>query len=521
MKSPVDYFLRAQDASPDPYMVFRAIRTPAGVIADFEWIYANPASERLLHRAPERLTGRRLLAEMAGSPVQGLFDAFARVVDRNVGFRKADFVPRENDETTFRLTAVRVEDGIALLASDVTPMIEAERALREMEEKLLQAQKMETLGRLVGGVAHDFNNMLSAIMMNAHLLLKQLPEGDPSRKYSTEIDSIAVHAAALTHQILAYSGKQAPEARVFSLNGVISDFSAMLRRLIGEEIELQTHLDPELGRIKADAVQMQQVILNLVINARDAIPGGGTITLETENVLVEQESDRFPGVEPGRFVMLAVRDTGGGMSREIQPRVFDAHFSTKDEGTGLGLATVHSIVEKTNGHSFVESEVGEGTTFRILIPEATEAASLVERRASPARAPGGDETILLVEDERKLRVAMRRTLERKGYRVLEARHGREALEVAERHEGEIHLLVADMVMPVMGGRLLAQELESRRPGTRVLFMSGYVERGSAGTEWEADLLLKPFTPYALAWKVRESIDGKTREPGAPAAHRLG
>jgi two-component system, cell cycle sensor histidine kinase and response regulator CckA len=512
MSTEVDLFLAAQDASPDPFMLFRPVRSESGTVVDLEWQYANPASERLVRRPVERLPGRRLLVETAGTPLQGLFDALSRVIERGVGFRRAAFYPEEGREICLRLTAVRVNDGLALLATDVTAARRAEVALRDAEERFLQAQKMETLGRLVSGVAHDFNNMLSAITLNAHLLLKQLRPGDPSRKYSREIDTIAGHAAALTHQILAYSEKQIPEARVFNLNTVVTDLVSMLRRLVGEEIELRTRLDPELGRIKADAVQMQQILLNLVINARDAIPDGGTIEIETRNVQVGEESaERYPEVPFGSWIALAVRDTGAGISREIQPKLFESDFSTKEHGTGLGLSTVHMIIRRTGGHAFVESEVGEGATFEILLPEALEAASPVERRASPGRAPSGTETILLVEDEEKLRTAMKRTLKRKGYRVLEAKHGEQALSIVRNTDEEIHLLIADLVMPLMGGRILAQELSALRPGIKVLFTSGYADRtpvagGEAGAEM-GDLLMKPFTPYALAGRVRESIDG--------------
>ena len=382
----------------------------------------------------------------------------------------------------------------------------------ELEAQYRQAQKMEAVGRLAGGVAHDFNNLLTVITSYSELLLEDCGETDPHRAELLEIRRAAGVAATLTRQLLAFSRQQVLEPRVLSLNDVVTGAGKMLKRLIGEDVRLVTTLASDAGTVRADAGQIEQVIMNLAVNARDAMPDGGALTLETANVEFSDEyvEGHFPA-QRGRYVMLAVSDTGVGMSPETQARIFEPFFTTKEaaKGTGLGLATVYGIVKQSGGFIWVYSEPGSGTTFKIYLPRVDEAA-VTERRAQPADVLGGTETVLLVEDSDALRDIASRVLERRGYTVLEASDGEAALMLAARHPGAIDLLLTDVVMPEMNGRQLAERLTALRPGLKVLYMSGYA--GDAVTrrgvlEQGMAYLQKPFTPDALARKVREVLNG--------------
>jgi len=395
--------------------------------------------------------------------------------------------------------------GVAGTLTDVT-----ER--KQLEEQLRQAQKMEAVGRLAGGVAHDFNNLLTAIKGYGGLLLEALHPSDARRADAEEINKAADRAAALTRQLLAFSRKQVLKPVVLDLNTVVTDMESMLRRLIGEDVLLTTGLDADLGPVRADRGQLEQVLMNLVINARDAMPGGGRLSVETANVDVRRRFvDRQLSVDPGHYVMLAVKDTGCGMDEETQQHIFEPFFSTKGVGgTGLGLATVYGIVRQSGGFIRVESALGDGTTIAVHLPRTADAVPASERAptAAPALSLAGRETVLLCEDEDALRSLARRVLERLGYAVLEARHGAEAIVVAAAHPGEIALVVTDVVMPQMGGRELVEQLSTVRPSVRVLYMSGYtdgdiIRRGLAREGRE--FLQKPFTPEALARKVREVL----------------
>jgi len=381
-----------------------------------------------------------------------------------------------------------------------------------LEEQLRQAQKMEAVGRLAGGVAHDFNNLLTIVTGYSDLLLERLGATDAMRAYVEEIKKAGERAASLTRQLLAFGRRQVLAPQVLDLNTVVTNVDKMLRRLIGENIELSTVLEPELGRVKADPGQIEQVILNLALNARDAMPQGGQLTLETANVELNQGETRTRvSVLPGRYVMLAVSDSGIGMDAETQAHIFEPFFTTKKEGkgTGLGLATVYGIVKQSGGHIWLCSEPGQGTTFKIYLPRVEEAAQPVEAISPGAPLSGGSETILLVEDEEGVRDLARRILELKGYKVITASNPTEAAQVCERHEGPIHLLLTDVVMPTMSGRQLAEHVAFLRPGLKVLYMSGYTDSAivphgilKEGTPF----LQKPFTPEALAHKVREVLD---------------
>ncbi len=388
---------------------------------------------------------------------------------------------------------------------------EAEEALRKTEEQLRQAQKMEAVGRLAGGVAHDFNNLLTAIMGYGQLLQRRLPSGDPAFRDAEEIRRAAERAASLTRQLLAFSRQQILQPRVLDLNAAITDMHNMLRRLIGEDIELRTVPEQGLGHVKADPGQVEQVLMNLVINASDAMPAGGKLTIEAANVELDQAHARArQDVRPGPYVMLAVSDTDCGMDAATRGRIFEPFFTTKEsgKGTGLGLSTVYGIIKQSDGHIDVYSEPGRGTTFKIYLPRVDESLS----KAEPARAqlvlPEGAESVLVVEDDEAVRSAIRRTLQLCGYMVLEARDGAEALHLVGRQGLVLDLLVTDVVMPRMSGPELVIHVAAIRPELRVLYLSGYPDRAIIHHDVlaSAPFLQKPFTPDALARKVREVLD---------------
>jgi CheY-like chemotaxis protein len=370
---------------------------------------------------------------------------------------------------------------------------------------------MEAVGQLAGGIAHDFNNLLMVINGYAELLQNRIDEKSPLRENVDEIRHAGDRAAALTRQLLAYSRRQVLQPKVLDLNGVISNLGTMLRRLIGEDIELRTLLRPELGTVLADPGQIEQVLLNLAVNARDAMFAGGTLILETDNVVLDETfAKEHPTVVPGPHVLLAVSDTGTGIPREVRERIFEPFFSTKGigKGTGLGLSTVYGIVKQSNGYISVYSEVGKGTTFKIYLPRVGGEVQVLSS-TSPAASLQGDETVLVVEDESSVRGIIERVLSGNGYRVLLAVSGSEALRISGEHEGPIDLLITDVVMPGMGGREVASRLEAARPGLRVVVMSGYTENaiGHHGIlERGMEYLRKPFTADALQRKVREVLD---------------
>ena len=382
---------------------------------------------------------------------------------------------------------------------------------RILEEQVMMSQKMEAIGRLAGGVAHDFNNILTAIGGYSDLLLADLPPDDRRRHDVEEIHQATQRAAALTQQLLAFSRRQVLQPKVINLNALVPDIEKMLRRLIGEDILFATVLHPRLGNVRADPGQLEQVIVNLAVNARDAMSDGGRLTIETRNVeLDEAYTAEHPAVKPGRYVLLAVTDTGVGMDEETKARIFEPFFTTKvrGKGTGLGLATVYGIVQQTGGHIWPYSEPGRGTTMRVYLPRVDAPADPIEhpRDAAPETLRGS-ETILVVEDEAPVRAVTRQLLERNGYTVLEAPDGAAALALVDGAAGGRHidLLLTDVIMPGMSGRELAAQLNARRPNLRVLFMSGYtddavvrhgmLEPGLAYVE-------KPFRPMALLRKVR-------------------
>jgi PAS domain S-box-containing protein len=383
---------------------------------------------------------------------------------------------------------------------------------KSLEEQLRQAQKMEAVGRLAGGVAHDFNNLLTAILGHSELLLSYLPPDHRLRRDVEEIRKGGERGAALTRQLLAFSRKQILEPSVVNLNSIVSNIETMLRRLIGEDIELLTTTSHKLGLVKCDPGQMEQVILNLAVNARDAMPQGGVLTIETANrELNEAYALNHVSVKPGRYVMLAISDTGCGMDIDIQAHMFEPFFTTKspDKGTGLGLSMVYGIVQQSDGNIDVSSEPGNGTTFRIYLPRIGGTAGHIETIKDISAVASGSETILLVEDEEIVRTLVRSVLQAQGYDVLEADHGDEAVRISGSHVGPIHLLLTDIVMPQISGKELAKLLCQLRPEMKVLYMSGYTDDATIHRgvmEPRLAFLRKPFAPDVLVSKVREILD---------------
>jgi PAS domain S-box-containing protein len=402
------------------------------------------------------------------------------------------------------LNPARQVEGFEGLAEDVTEQCRLEAQFR-------QAQRLEAVGRLAGGVAHDFNNVLTAITSYSELLLRAGAPESRKRAYVEEIRAAAQRAGALTQQLLAFSRRQVLQVKVLDVNTIVRTLDRMLRRLIGEDVRLELELAEGLGAVRADPAQMEQVIMNLAVNARDAMPAGGRLTIETANVVLDESYTRaHPGTAPGRYVMLAASDTGIGMDPETRSHIFEPFFTTKDpsKGTGLGLATVHGIVEQSGGSIWVYSEPGQGATFKIYLPRADAQPEGLGETPGPQPA-GGNETVLLAEDDAPVRGVMAQALEEKGYQVLSASDGPMALEVARGHRAQVHLLVTDLVMPGMTGRELATALLQERPDLRVIYMSGYADEAVVRhgvLEEGVNYLQKPFGPVDLARKVREVLD---------------
>lgn len=417
-------------------------------------------------------------------------------------------------EVTVAERTVELKQAVEQLRFELAERLRAEEARTKLEEQLRQAHKMEAVGRLAGGVAHDFNNLLTVISGYCDLLLQhpRTHEEDIFYRYISEIRKAGERAAALTKQLLAFSRKQVMQSKVLNLNTIVADMEKMTRRLIGEDIELVIALTPDLKPIKADPHQLEQVVLNLTINARDAMPKGGKLLIETSQVVIDQgyASHHFE-ILPGEYVQLTVSDTGTGMTEDVKDHIFEPFFTTKDmgHGTGLGLATCFGIVKQSGGHIEVYSELEHGTTFKVYLPVAEESNCPALQTADTGEQPRGNEIILLVEDEPMVREFALRVLQGQGYTVLEASNGEEGLEKIQNMEQPLHLLISDVVMPRVGGKELAERLKSRYPGLKVLFISGYtgntvIHQHHLGPG--IDFLQKPFSPGTLARKVREVLD---------------
>jgi nitrogen-specific signal transduction histidine kinase/CheY-like chemotaxis protein len=393
-------------------------------------------------------------------------------------------------------------------------MIENINEWKQLESQFLQSQKMETVGRLAGGIAHDLNNLLTILMGYSQLSLFGLEEDNPLKGNLQEIKSATERAAQLTNQLLAFSRRQVLNVMVLDLNAIVQGMEKMLHRIIGEDIELITNLAEGLGRVKTDPSQIEQVLLNLVVNAKEAMPNGGKVILETDHVELDESYARTHiNVIPGRYVLLSVSDTGCGISPEVKERIFDPFFTTKgkDKGTGLGLSTVYGIVKQSGGHIWVYSEPGQGTTFKIYLPRVDEEADALPEKDERGELPRGSEIILLVEDDPSVRSLAARVLREQGYTVLEAADGEEAMHIAHKPIiKEIHLLLTDVVMPHMGGKELVQSFKTLYPSVKILFISGYTDKAvslQALLVSEFPFLQKPFTPMDLAKKVRKVLDG--------------
>jgi len=443
----------------------------------------------------------------------------------------AEWMRKDGRAAVVRVSGRAVTNGgkgktFELFAEDVTEQ-------RALEQQLLQSQKMEAVGRLAGGIAHDFNNLLMVISGYSEFLLERLGPEPALRGPAQEIANAAGRASSLTRQLLAFSRKQMLAPKILDLNGVVTENLKMLTRMIGEDIDLVMVPGAGLGTVRADAGQIEQVIMNLAVNARDAMPSGGKLTIETSNISLDEDYARFHApLKPGNYVTLAISDTGAGMDSETQSHIFEPFFTTKGpRGTGLGLSTVYGIVKQSGGYIWVHSEPDKGTTFKIYLPRVAEISENLAQIAVPAE-PGtvkGTETILVVEDEPNLRYLARQFLEKQGYRVIEAADGAVAMQIAVAHEGMIHLLLTDVIMPGMNGRELAQRIVEIRPNTKVLYMSGYTENviGRNGTlDAGVRLLQKPFTLHDLKNRVREVLDSTPGEVAMPipkthTAPRLG
>ena len=490
----------------------------AVVNVDGRFFYLSPAYERSLGDSQKELSQQSVFDQVHPEDREQLQEAMRNGVT-GPGGKSLEYRILHRDETWHTvestISAVLTDGGqvqrIVLVNRDIT-------SRKNLEEQFRQSQKMEAVGRLSGGIAHDFNNILGVIIGYAEILEEREQLASPLRTCVEEILAAGRRAASLTRQLLAFSRQQVLAPKILDLNSVITDTEKMLRRVIGEDVDLRTVLTPNLGRVKADHSQIEQVILNLAVNARDAMPHGGKLTIRTENTELDDLAVRaysFP-VKKGRYVLLAVEDTGIGMDPQTQLRIFEPFFTTKQkgQGTGLGLATVYGVVKQSDGYIHVQSELGIGTTFEIYLP-------LVEQPADPESAAeevgpcvGGKETILLVEDEAMLRKLTRNVLELLGYTVLEAATGHEACALSAQHSGKIDLLLTDVVMPGMNGAALAKHLTESRPSLQVLYMSGYTGQGiGQGVLPErCQFISKPFTRDALARKVRESLGAMRSSP---------
>jgi len=473
--------------------------------------YVAPSSERHLGWKPDEMLGQSFFdflhpddRELAGIRLSETLERPGETVSAELRFRHADGAWRIMEGFGVNRLNDPSVGAIILNARDIT-----ER--RKLEEQLRQAQKMEAVGQLAGGVAHDFNNLLTAILGYCNLMIEDIPKEDPLRQDLEEIKSAGERAAALTRQLLAFSRRQMLQPQVVDINTLVRQLEKLLRRLISEDVELVTALAPSLPAVKVDPASIEQVLVNLAVNARDAMPRGGRLTIETATVELDSTyTVTHPSVEPGRYVMIGVSDTGEGMDAPTRERIFEPFFTTKEQGkgSGLGLATVYGIVKQSGGSIWVYSEPGKGTSFKVYLPPSESGVPARTSGTGADAARKGWETVLLVEDEDAVRALAREVLRRHGYVVIEARHGLDALRLAERHPDTIHLMVTDIVMPHMSGRELADRLAEVRPKMKVLFMSGYTDHAAMHRHLTpgSAFLQKPFTPETFARKVRSMLD---------------
>ena len=513
-RSEADFRSVVEDA---PYGIYRA--SLAGL-----FLQVNPALRKMLgYEREDDLLKQDLAKDVFRHDAEyrrltELLAGTEELRDVEMEWKKQDGTP-----ITVRCSGRRIQgqDGVSayfeVFAEDVTEK-------RVLEKQLRMAQKMEAIGRLSGGIAHDFNNLLGVIIGYSRVLRKALSQDKALGEHALEIEKAGQRAASLTKQLLAFSRQQVLTPAVLSLNALVCDMEKMLPRLLGEDVEVSLALDPDLGNVKVDQSQIEQVIINLAVNARDAMPSGGKLTLQTANVELDQTYTRHhPGSRVGKYVMLGVTDTGIGMDAATLTHIFEPFFTTKElgKGTGLGLATVYGIVKQSTGYIWVDSAPGKGASFQIYLPRHEGHENVEQPKTDSTEKLRGSECILLVEDAEPLRRLAQTFLESTGFRVLSAASGEEALEVAARFSGNFDLLLTDVVMPGMNGRLLAEQLLPRQPGMKVLYMSGYTDSFIAGhgvLNPETHLLHKPFTEEVLIGKVREVLDNAKRP--APALRSL-
>ena len=483
------------------------------------YVQVNKAGEELIGYSREEILQMRISDVVPRASLDHIHQRLMeKLADHSLTIYECEAIRKDGSRVPIEVSSRLIyENGVPVAvqgsARDITERKRAEEALRASQLQLQQSQKLEAIGQLAGGVAHDFNNMLTAIIGYTDLSLRRVGLENPIRRNLEETKKAAERAASLVRQLLAFSRKQILEPKVLDLNDVVKDMQKMLTRLIGENIKLATRLETDLGSVKADPCQVEQIIVNLVVNARDAMPRGGRVTIETANItLDDRTASKHVAVTPGEYVMLAVSDTGSGMDQETQARIFEPFFTTKEvgKGTGLGLSTVYGIVKQSGGNIWVYSEPGMGTVFKVYLPRIDDTtAGLIAKQEQETNAPRGTETILLVEDEEVVRGLTRKILMQAGYIVLDAKSGDEAIRLCQTHAGPIDLLLTDIVMPEFSGKEVADRLLQLRPSTRVLFMSGYtgeaiVQHGVLDAN--VKFIQKPFTWVTLTKKVREVLN---------------
>ena len=472
-----------------------------------------PSATDRLFRTPAELLGRKLTDVFPARQASEFLQAIARALDTHAATEIAYDLEIHGETYWFEATISPLpDDRVVWVARDVSARLRAEHALRESEDQLRQVQKMEAVGQLAGGIAHDFNNLLMAIMSNAELAALELPAGGAAAAHIEEIKSASRRARSLTQQLLAFSRKQMLQPKVLDPNHVVTDSEQILRRLIGETITMSVALDPAVGRVRADQGQLAQVLINLAVNARDAMSGGGQLWIETLNRDVSAvEARTHRGLREGRYVVIQVRDTGVGMDEQTMARIFEPFFTTKPpgQGTGLGLSTAYGIVKQSGGYIAVTSVIGEGSTFTIFLPrvfDEADPAATVALPEVPAMTSRG--TVLLVEDEAAVREATKRMLRKFGFVVIEAKNGQDALMLWDKEGKTVDVVLTDVVMPAMGGAELAKALRARRQDLRVVFMSGYTQGTlelSSMDEAATRFLPKPFTADQLVNTLRELL----------------
>jgi len=520
---------RTEEALKESEDIFNSFMEHSPIYVFFKDENARPIRlsrnyEQMLGRPVHELLGKTMDELFPSELAKGMVEDDLRILRDGKPFEVVEELNGRIFETTkFPIVKQGKPSLLAGFTIDITERKHAAEEMANLQEQLRQSQKMEAIGCLAGGIAHDFNNLLTVIKGYGQLSLLGLKEDSPLRGNIEEINRATDRSADLIRQLLIFSRRQVMEMRVLDLNILLQNLDKMLRRVIGEDIELVTLLAEDPGRVKTDPGQIEQVILNLAVNARDAMPSGGKLTIETANVeLDETYARRHVAVTPGRYVMLAVSDTGVGMTPEVRDRVFEPFFTTKEEGkgTGLGLSTVYGIVKQSEGNIWVYSEPGRGTTFKIYLPQVEELLEEVKEKVVGEELPCGSETVLVVEDEEEVRKVAARILRGQGYKVLEASNGADTLMICKEQKEPIHLILTDVVMPQMSGRQLVEQLRQVYQNLKVLYMSGYTDNiivHHGVLERGINYIQKPFTVGALAGKVREVLDNKNVSVKSPFA----